>query len=199
MNQRVLRLVEQLLAVRRDAVVRRRSGTSVSSLRFSRSNRCSDGLVVGRRGGSTDLPGVRRPAGCERSPAGIGRSRIRNWMSVEVDAERRRLGGLLRVVGRAAAVRRRRRSRLRRVVLSSRSFASCRLPSARLLLVALLGERRRHVLAQHDQVDVAGLAHVGAGLREPVEHRTGVGRAEEVQVLAAAIEDRLGRPRPGRR
>ena len=62
----------------------------------------------------------------------------------------------------------------------------------RLLLVALLGERRRQVLAQHGEVDVARRAHVGARLREPVEHRAGVGRGEEVQVLAARVEDRLG-------
>ena len=77
--------------------------------------------------------------------------------------------------------------------LSSVSLSFVVVGALRLLLfVAFLGQRRRQILAQHGQVDVAGLAHVVAGLREPVEERTGVGRAEEVEVLAAAIEDRLG-------
>ena len=67
-----------------------------------------------------------------------------------------------------------------------------RLGLLRLLLVALLRERRHDSLAQHHQVDVPLAAHVRVRLREPVLQRAGVGRPEEVQVLAALVEDGLG-------
>ena len=119
---------------------------------------------------------------------------------LEIDPERRRIGRLARgAIRRPAAVRAAAIPAAAPAVARSDGFLSSgpclvlRGVGLRLLLlVALLGERRRQILAQHGQVDVAGLAHVAAGLREPVEERTGVGRAEEVEVLAAAIEDRLG-------
>ena len=60
-----------------------------------------------------------------------------------------------------------------------------------LLLVAFLQQRRRIVLAEHRDVNRVGDARVFVGQREPVLHRTGVGRREEVHVLAVLVEDRL--------
>ena len=48
-------------------------------------------------------------------------------------------------------------------------------------------------LAEHDQVDRTLHAHVLGRLREPLVDRAGVGRGEEVEVLAAGVEDRLDR------
>ena len=45
-------------------------------------------------------------------------------------------------------------------------------------------------VGEDDQVDVAGAAVVGR-LGEPVEHRAGIGGAEQIQVLAASVEHRL--------
>ena len=63
----------------------------------------------------------------------------------------------------------------------------------RLLLVALAAQRRRHACAEHHQVDRTPHAHVLGRLREPLVDRAGVGRGEEVEVLAAGVEDRIGR------
>src|SRR5436305_127128 len=63
-----------------------------------------------------------------------------------------------------------------------------------LLLVALLQKRRRQVLRQHHQEEFpARRAGVGRGLAEAVLAHAGVLRAEEVQVLAGGVEDRLDR------
>ncbi len=59
----------------------------------------------------------------------------------------------------------------------------------RLLLVALLRERRRDSLREHRHVDLLHRAHVGVRLREPVVDRARVGRDEEVEVLAGGVED----------
>ena len=61
-----------------------------------------------------------------------------------------------------------------------------------LLLVALLRQRRRDALPQDDEVHVARAPHVGVRLGEPVLHRPCVRRAEQVEVLAALVEHRLG-------
>ena len=72
-------------------------------------------------------------------------------------------------------------------------FGLDRLVRGALLLVALLGQRRRGVLGQGDDIDGVGLAHVGVRQVEPLLDRAGVGRGEEVEVLAGGVEDRLAR------
>ena len=58
------------------------------------------------------------------------------------------------------------------------------------LLVALLRERRDHALGEHGQVHLLLAAHVRAREREPVVDRPGVGRDQEVEVLARSVERR---------
>ena len=58
-------------------------------------------------------------------------------------------------------------------------------------LVALLQERIGRRLGERDQVDRGGRLHVGVGLVEPVVDRAGVGRGQEIEVLAALVESRL--------
>src|SRR5207248_2613649 len=55
-----------------------------------------------------------------------------------------------------------------------------------LLLVALRGQRRGHVLVEHGQVNTARDRVVGAGHVDAVGGRADVGAGGEVQVLAAA-------------
>ncbi len=62
----------------------------------------------------------------------------------------------------------------------------------RLLLVAFRGERGGQVAAQHDGVDVAGGHAVDAREVGPGEAAAEVGRGGDVEVFAAAVEDREG-------
>ena len=63
----------------------------------------------------------------------------------------------------------------------------------RAFFIALAKERRGNALLQGGHVNgAAGLAGVLAGLREAVFAHAAVGGAEEVEVLAAGVESRLG-------
>ena len=156
----------------------------VSVLRLPRSKRFRAPPCAGLRGRGPveveDLPGlarlkigvVRRPARAgPRSAAGSARSRSRP-------------AGLAGFVGPSA-------SRLSLCRPSAFGFSSALV--GRLLLVALARQRRGDARAEHDQVDRTPHAHVLGRLREPLVDRAGVGRGEEVEVLAAGVEDRIGR------
>ena len=56
------------------------------------------------------------------------------------------------------------------------------------LLVGLAGKWIGRILAQHHSIDGVGDGQVRARLRKPVESRTGVGRTEQVEILATAIK-----------
>ncbi len=58
----------------------------------------------------------------------------------------------------------------------------------RLFLVAFTHQRRGDALAEHRQVDRPPGAHVHGRLREPLVDRPGVGRGEEIEVLAAGVK-----------
>ena len=58
-------------------------------------------------------------------------------------------------------------------------------------LIAFLEQRIGRRLLERDQVSREGYGHVGEGLVEPVLDRSGVGRSEEEEILAAGVEDRL--------
>ena len=60
-------------------------------------------------------------------------------------------------------------------------------------LVALLEQRVGRRLLERDQVGRERHGHVGERLVEPVLDRAGIGRGEEVEVLAAGVEDRPAR------
>ena len=178
----LLVLVEELLAIGRDEERLDLLGEGLFPSRVLRSNFTSRGLareLIARL--TRDHP--RAPDIIERPllPRGEVREVPRgNWQrqnavldAVEVDHRRR--GGL--------------GHRLFILLVLVFLFFFRRLP---LIVIGLL-QRVRGRLRKHGDKDGVGGLHVGVRLVEPLLDRAGVGRGEEVQVLAIRVEDRLAR------